>query len=157
MVTGLESLGKEQGGCTSGHVADMTRERQVRVVEGKRSRSTWAEMTATPVVTAGGRKCLISRYNIGSTVKLETGGDSLFAAWVGTLGSAPDPGTAGRAPRATALATPRRKQLSARGLRGVSLASCLCRGQYRVPRMHKQGIITVVPLGDAVLDTPPLC
>ena len=92
-----------------------------------------AEMMATTVVFAGGRICLISRYSTGSMVKPETGGDSLTVAWVGTPGSAHGPGTAGQAPHATVLATLTRKRLSARGLRGVSLASCLCRGQYIIP------------------------
>lgn len=126
-TTGPGSLGKEQGGCKSGHAGDMAREQQARV-EGKRRRSMLVEMTATTVVFAGGRRCLISRYSTGSMVKRETGGGSLIVAWAGTLGSAHGPGTAGRAPHATALATLRRKRLSAQGLRGVSLASCLRQG-----------------------------
>lgn len=39
-----------------------------------------AEMTVTTVVSAGGRICLISRYNTGQMVKLETRGDSLMVA-----------------------------------------------------------------------------
>lgn len=84
-----------------------------------------AEMTVTTVVFAGGRICLISRCNTGPMVKLETRGDSLIVAWADTLGSAHGSGIAGQAPHAIVLATLTRKRPSSRGLRGVSLASCL--------------------------------
>lgn len=116
-----------------------------------------AEMTVTTVVIAGGRICLISRCSTGSTVKLETGGDSSDVAWVDTLGFAHGPDTAGRARHAMVLAMLRRTRLSARGLRGVSLASCLYQDQYTIPSVDKQAILTVVTLSDAVLNTSPLC
>lgn len=84
-----------------------------------------AETTVTTVVFAGGRTCLISRYNTGPMVKLETRGDSLMVAWFDTLCSGHGPGIAGQAPHATVPATLTRKRLSSRGLRDVSLASCL--------------------------------
>ena len=126
---GREGLGKEQADCKSEHAGGMVRGRQARA-EGKRSMSEPAGVRLTSVAYAGGRTWLISRYDTVSRVKLEARVGSLIFAWIGSLDLAHGPGTAGLAPNATVPAMPRRSRPSARGLQGVSLTSCLFRGQY---------------------------
>ena len=123
-MTGPDNPNKETAGYMLVHAEDMARERLAQAVDTWSMRTLGAAMVI-PLALADGKTCETCHRNTGLTLELVRRAGHQTSLWVGSLRPGHSSGTAVQALRRQALGMPMKSPLSAQGLQGASLASCL--------------------------------